>query len=104
MLLDFDAKKGEAAAAELGDNAAFYKVDVSDYDSVAVSTAPTILHPPVLLWRRTRVPIGVSRSAGFSFLACLVATLAFARARTLCLSLCHHIVATSQQLVGGGLL
>ena len=29
MLLDFDAKKGEAAAAELGDNAAFYKVDVS---------------------------------------------------------------------------
>ena len=32
MLLDFDAKKREAAAAELGDNAAFYKVDVSDYD------------------------------------------------------------------------
>lgn len=35
MLLDFDSKKGEATAAELGENAAFYKVDVSDYASVA---------------------------------------------------------------------
>lgn len=34
MLLDFDSKKGEATAAELGENAAFYKVDVSDYASV----------------------------------------------------------------------
>merc|ERR1711935_1038604 len=41
MLLDFDAKKGEATAAELGDNAAFYKVDVSDYDSVEAAMAAT---------------------------------------------------------------